>query len=234
MREVKDVDIAGDGVGWGRCLRIRVRIDLRLPLERERALNLLGKSHWVTFKYEKLPLFCFYCGRILHDVEGCPVRTGRRSEEKEKGWGAGLRAEAPKRSYGGGIGGGRTQTGASTAKEAQEEEIQSVLGRRGNHRNPNPSHTKDSCGIVGNSLTRKYGDSGLNQLGDTFGQIGKELYENMGRWTPGDSSTWQHDTYDNFTNKATGGGCEPMEKEDLVGINGTGDDMAGSEGAGLQ
>lgn len=45
MGEIEDVDVAGDGSGWGRCLRIRVWIDLGKPLERGRGLNLLGKSH---------------------------------------------------------------------------------------------------------------------------------------------------------------------------------------------
>jgi hypothetical protein len=34
-----------------------------------------GKSHWVSFKYENLPVFCFYYGRIVHEEEGCPKRT---------------------------------------------------------------------------------------------------------------------------------------------------------------
>jgi hypothetical protein len=30
---LENVDVAGDGVGWGRCLRIKVSIDLTRPLE---------------------------------------------------------------------------------------------------------------------------------------------------------------------------------------------------------
>ena len=66
LGELEDVDVAGDGVGWGWCLRIRVSIDLSKPLERGRALVLGGKSHWLNFKYEKMPLFCFLCGCIVH------------------------------------------------------------------------------------------------------------------------------------------------------------------------
>jgi hypothetical protein len=51
---VDDVDVTGDGVGWGRCLRIKVYINLTKPLERGRALVINGKSLWVSFKYEKL------------------------------------------------------------------------------------------------------------------------------------------------------------------------------------
>jgi hypothetical protein len=44
MGKLVDIDLAGDGAGWGRCLRIRVEIDLAKPLERGRALRLEGKS----------------------------------------------------------------------------------------------------------------------------------------------------------------------------------------------
>ena len=42
---LEEVDLAGDGVGWGRCLQTRVEIDLVKPLERGRALRLEGKSY---------------------------------------------------------------------------------------------------------------------------------------------------------------------------------------------
>jgi hypothetical protein len=40
-----DFDVARDGIGWGRCLRIRVVINLTKPLDRGRALTLAGKSY---------------------------------------------------------------------------------------------------------------------------------------------------------------------------------------------
>lgn len=58
---LEEVDVAGDGTRWGRCLHLRVNIDLHKPLERGNALNLGRKTYWVMFKYEKLPLFCFNC-----------------------------------------------------------------------------------------------------------------------------------------------------------------------------
>jgi hypothetical protein len=57
--ELEDVDVAGDRASWGHCLWMRVQIGLNKPLERGRALNMGGKSYWVNFKYEKLPLFLF-------------------------------------------------------------------------------------------------------------------------------------------------------------------------------
>jgi hypothetical protein len=94
-----EVDLAGDGAGWGRCLRIRVEIDLSKPLERGRALKFEGKSHWVPFKYEKLPMFCFECGRVVHGVKGCPVPRPSRlhSTSDAKAWGVWLRADDGRR-----------------------------------------------------------------------------------------------------------------------------------------
>lgn len=100
LGRVEDVDVVGDGTSWGRCLRIRVHPDLHRPLEQGRALTLNGQSHWVSFRYEKLPLFCFPCGRINHDVVGCPGKSGSRLYANcEKQRGVLLRAEEPKRGF---------------------------------------------------------------------------------------------------------------------------------------
>ena len=96
---LEDVGIAGDGVGWGRCLRLRVTIDITKPLDRGRALELNGKTTWVEFRYEKLPLFCFSCGRIVHGEKGCPVPKSTRLSaiEGPKPWRVWLCAEDQKR-----------------------------------------------------------------------------------------------------------------------------------------
>lgn len=101
LGEIQDVDVAGDGVGWGRSLRLRVSLDVTKPLDRGRALFLEGKSFWVSFKYEKLPTFCFHCVGIIHGQQGCLRPRATRSESQEIGqWGAWLRAEYPKLAVG--------------------------------------------------------------------------------------------------------------------------------------
>lgn len=91
---MEEVDVTGDGVGWGRCLRIWVYIDITKPLERGRALVLNGKSIWVSFRYEKLPQFCYFCGRIYHADKPCTNKTSHRINDDDlaKPWGAWLRA----------------------------------------------------------------------------------------------------------------------------------------------
>lgn len=103
MGSLEEVDVASNGVGWGRYLRIRVILDLTNPLERGRVLQFGGKSMWVSFRYEQLPLFCFHCGRIIHGGKGCPVPQSRRMNQVEevKPWGVRLRAEDPRKGNGG-------------------------------------------------------------------------------------------------------------------------------------
>jgi hypothetical protein len=75
MGILEEVDVAGDERGWGNYLRLRVILDITKPLDRGRALNMGGKSTWIDFKYEKLPLLCFRCGCIIHGSNGCPIQA---------------------------------------------------------------------------------------------------------------------------------------------------------------
>ena len=78
MGKLKFVDIAEGGIGYGRYLRIIVKIDLLKPLEDGRSLHLGDQVTWVRFKYEKPYLFCFDCGCILHGARGCLAKRGLR------------------------------------------------------------------------------------------------------------------------------------------------------------
>jgi hypothetical protein len=93
--EVEEVDISGEGPGRGCSLRIKVHIDITKPLDKGRALWLNGKMVWVNFRYEKLPHFCFNCGRIFHNKEQCSDQKGpsQENDEAPKRWGTWLRAE---------------------------------------------------------------------------------------------------------------------------------------------
>jgi hypothetical protein len=121
LGQLEDVDVAGDGTGWGSCLWLRVTLDLMKPLDRGRALNLAGKTSWVEFKYEKLPLFCFRCGCILHRPRGCPVPPSSRlnATENPKQWGSWLRAMDPKRRS---TKGGDSYRGTAARTTTEEEE----------------------------------------------------------------------------------------------------------------
>ena len=53
-------------------MRVKVAIPLAKPIRRGAFLaSSDGTSHWVTFKYERLPLFCHHCGILGHDLKHC-------------------------------------------------------------------------------------------------------------------------------------------------------------------
>jgi interleukin-1 receptor-associated kinase 1 len=82
----------------GKFLRIRVSMDLRKPLKRKSKLSFQGKDIWVDYKYERLPNFCFACGRIGHQMRDCEEIEDHDSdayselEEKDLAFGPWLRA----------------------------------------------------------------------------------------------------------------------------------------------
>ncbi|XP_058725488.1 uncharacterized protein LOC131596762 [Vicia villosa] len=64
----------------GRFLRIKVTMDLKLPLKRGTVVRFKDKNLRVFFKYERLPTFCFVCGRLGHQLKDCES-TGDLSDE---------------------------------------------------------------------------------------------------------------------------------------------------------
>jgi hypothetical protein len=99
LGEVTEVAILDDDVGWGHFHWVRVVIDLYQPLDRGHSLLLEGNSCLVSFRYKKLPTFCYRCGCILHGNEGCLEKrlTKRSHFEAPPEWGSWLRAEDPLR-----------------------------------------------------------------------------------------------------------------------------------------
>lgn len=65
-----EVDVDDDGIRWGPCLRVKIQLDVTKPLLRGSFVN-KGNKVWLSFKYERLPYFCFKCGIIKHGDSGC-------------------------------------------------------------------------------------------------------------------------------------------------------------------
>ncbi|PNX69407.1 cysteine desulfurase mitochondrial-like, partial [Trifolium pratense] len=65
-----------EGNRMGKCLRIKTTVDLRKPLKRGTVITYQGKSLRVFFKYERLPTFCYACGKIGHQIKDCETLEG--------------------------------------------------------------------------------------------------------------------------------------------------------------
>jgi hypothetical protein len=94
--EVELVDADDEGIAWGEFLRVKIVLDLTKPLQRGRKLNIQGEQFWVTFQYERLPKFCFFCGVIKHGRGGCSQRSMLRQQNNPQ-YGMWLRAASPMR-----------------------------------------------------------------------------------------------------------------------------------------
>lgn len=51
---VHEVDVDKEGLGWGKCLRIRVDVELTKPLLHGTMLSIGRKKIWLPIKYERL------------------------------------------------------------------------------------------------------------------------------------------------------------------------------------
>ena len=68
----------GDMIG-GDFLRVRVEIDDSKPLCHGSKVLPNGDSEgWVSFKYEKMPNFCYWCGMVTHDDKECSIWIARK------------------------------------------------------------------------------------------------------------------------------------------------------------
>lgn len=57
-------------------LKVKVHIDISKPIKK--GANIGSRTDgviWVNFRYEKLPQFCFYCGKVGHGEQGCSLSS---------------------------------------------------------------------------------------------------------------------------------------------------------------
>ncbi|KAH7863457.1 hypothetical protein Vadar_017734 [Vaccinium darrowii] len=72
---VEDVAIPVTGSKEGRFVRVRVYMDISVPLRRGCMVKLAQRApFWVEFRYERLPMFCRYCGMVGHEFLNCDKR----------------------------------------------------------------------------------------------------------------------------------------------------------------
>lgn len=69
--DIIDYDVDKDGVDWGAFLHFRIWVDINKPLVQGCLIHNMEKPLWVSFKYERLPNFCFHCSIIKYPKLGC-------------------------------------------------------------------------------------------------------------------------------------------------------------------
>ncbi|KAH7836856.1 hypothetical protein Vadar_006514 [Vaccinium darrowii] len=70
--EIQEMVIAQLNSNQGRCIRVKILIDITKPLPRGKKAKMAGgESFWVAFRYEKLPTLCYYCGVVGHEEKMC-------------------------------------------------------------------------------------------------------------------------------------------------------------------
>ncbi|MBA0670313.1 hypothetical protein Goklo_029290 [Gossypium klotzschianum] len=67
-------------------MRITVQIDIRRPLKRKKQILFGGRCSYVTFKYKRLSLFYFYCGRLGHSDSFSKAKRNLGVEIAKMGW----------------------------------------------------------------------------------------------------------------------------------------------------
>ena len=89
---VEQADASPTGDGRGRCLRVQINIDISQPLCRGRMVDNGELSlSWVSFQYERMPIFCYWCGLLNHDEKDCKLwicskGTLRKDEQQYGAW----------------------------------------------------------------------------------------------------------------------------------------------------
>ncbi|KAL0375511.1 UNVERIFIED_CONTAM: hypothetical protein Sradi_3466800 [Sesamum radiatum] len=71
----RDMEMDEWGRSWRASLPIRIRMSVNKPLKRVLCIrSTMDDEHTVYFTYERLPNFCYLCGRLGHIMKYCGKR----------------------------------------------------------------------------------------------------------------------------------------------------------------
>ena len=84
MGVVEEVEKRRNKDGQNLFMRVKVVIPIAKPIRRRGFLaGSDGQKTWTTFRYERLPMFCDYCGLLGHDIKHCAIYFGLMKSRKE-------------------------------------------------------------------------------------------------------------------------------------------------------
>ena len=94
-----EVDAPNFDMNWGKCLRVRVMINVTKKLIRGKKITIEGgESRWVQLKFERLLNFCYRCDLLNHSFRECPLSiVNNQMGEESFQYGAWLRGEPTRR-----------------------------------------------------------------------------------------------------------------------------------------
>ncbi|CAI9764252.1 unnamed protein product [Fraxinus pennsylvanica] len=79
---VEDVEVDDSGCTWREYMRIRVVVDVTRPLLRGKKICIGGEGTvWTRFTYERLPEYCYHCGKIGHSFKDCTSPDANLEED---------------------------------------------------------------------------------------------------------------------------------------------------------
>ncbi|XP_058775409.1 uncharacterized protein LOC131649675 [Vicia villosa] len=146
----------------GRFLRVKAKIDLKSSLKRGTVVRFKGKNLRVYFKYERLPTFCFVCGRLGHQIKDCEEIDDLGDEgyedleEQELSYGAWLRASPLPRT-------GEEQKKKESSSSTCSKSLFSV------------SSSQSRCDNKTNLIEGEVGGEGVIEKGKTGRDSGKKV-----------------------------------------------------------
>lgn len=83
MGNVIEVDKRSMQADQAKFLRIRIDLPINKPLRRGGYKFVdEGDQSWVSFRYERLTIFCFLCGKLGHDEKHCESKQGEKVDDK--------------------------------------------------------------------------------------------------------------------------------------------------------
>lgn len=133
-----EYDVSNIGKEYKNFMRIRAQVDIRRPLKRKKLIEFRGRKSYVFFKYERLTLFCFYCGKLGHNDSFCEAKMLIGVEVANMGWDLSTRAQSRRtltmnsvwqREDGEGITGGIQEGNRRVAREPQRMKHMKSFGK---------------------------------------------------------------------------------------------------------